>query len=87
MIRRSAILLALALAACGGGQPVPRTASVATTTGAPSSTLVDPAALYCARVGGTVTPRIINGRRADICRLPDGRSVAALDLMNSHNDL
>lgn len=70
----------LALAACGGPAPAPR-ASVSATA------LVDPAALYCQGTGGTVMPRISQGRRADLCRMPDGRVVSAGQLLNSHNDL
>lgn len=74
---------ALALAACGGGQ-----ATTSTRSGAATSTaIVDPAALYCQGTGGTVIHRTAGGRRADLCRMPDGRTVSAADLLNSHNDL
>ncbi|MFC0340358.1 MULTISPECIES: DUF333 domain-containing protein [Paracoccus] len=71
---------ALLVAACGS--PAPRT------TGAvPPAALVDPAALYCQGTGGTVIPRVSQGRRADLCRTRDGRTVSAAALLNSHNDL
>ena len=72
---------ALLVAACGG--PAPGT----TTTAAAPAALVDPAALYCQGTGGTVIPRISQGRRADLCRIRDGRTVSAAALLNSHNDL
>ena len=74
------ILAALTLAACGGPAPL-------STTAAAPATLVDPAALYCQGTGGTVIPRISQGRRADLCRMRDGRTVSAAALLNSHNDL
>lgn len=77
-IAGAAILLA---AACGS--PAPAT----TTTGIPAAALVDPAALYCQGTGGTVIQRVSQGRRADLCRMRDGRTVMASDLLNSHNDL
>lgn len=80
-------LLILAVAACGGG---PAVAPVAPTSGpAPRAggAMVDPAALYCQGTGGTLVRRVAAGRRADLCRLPDGRTVAAADHLNSHNDL
>jgi|GEM_PF-2257652 len=75
--RAAAILL---VAACGAPAP---TASTSGTTGVP----VDPAALYCQGTGGTVIPRVSQGRRADLCRMRDGRTVSAAQLLNSHNDL
>lgn len=71
------------LAACGGGPPP------ASQRAAPASaaTIVDPAQLYCTGTGGTVIPRLQNGRRADLCRLRDGRTVSAGEWLNSHNDL
>jgi putative hemolysin len=77
-IAGAAILL---LAACGS--PAPAT----TASGIPAAALVDPAALYCQGTGGTVIPAVSQGRRADLCRMPDGRTVRAADLLNSHNDL
>ncbi len=79
-------LLVLSLvAACGGGGGTTSTRS----SGAPSASqvAVDPAALYCQGSGGTVLARTSGGRRADLCRMPDGRTVRAADLLNSHNDL
>ena len=76
--------LVLAVAACGA--PATTTVTAAPTTGS-SAALVDPAALYCAGTGGTVIQRVAAGRRADLCRMPDGRTVRAADLLNSHNDL
>ncbi|WP_299359304.1 DUF333 domain-containing protein [uncultured Paracoccus sp.] len=76
-------LMTLSLAACGGGG-----ATTSTSTSSSSSTaIVDPAALYCAGVNGTVIQRVAAGRRADLCRLPDGRTVSTADLLNSHNNL
>ncbi|MFV0408173.1 MAG: hypothetical protein ACK5LJ_00290 [Paracoccus sp. (in: a-proteobacteria)] len=70
----------LILAACGGGSGNnQRTTS--------SSTLVDPAALYCQGTGGQVIERVSRGRRADLCRLPSGKTVRTADLINAHNDL
>lgn len=81
-----AMLIApIALTACGGGGSTTTTRS----SGAPSvgQVAVDPAALYCQGSGGTVLARTSDGRRADLCRMPDGRTVRAADLLNSHNDL
>lgn len=76
-----AVVLALiALSACSGGNPQP-------SGSASSSAAVDPAALYCQGTGGTVIHRTAGGRRADLCRTPDGRTVSAADLLNSQNDL
>ena len=75
--------VAVMLASCGGGAPQGRPASTAT----PAAAIVDPAALYCAGSGGTVISATAGGRRADLCRMPDGRTVRAADLLNSHNDL
>lgn len=72
----------LALAACGGSNPAPSRSG-----GAPRAAQVDPAALYCTGTGGTVIARVSGGRRADLCRLADGRTVSAADWLNSHNDL
>ncbi|MBB1490368.1 MULTISPECIES: DUF333 domain-containing protein [unclassified Paracoccus (in: a-proteobacteria)] len=72
----------LLLAACGSPPPARQAGG-----GQPAATLVDPAALYCAGTGGTVIPATAGGRRADLCRMPDGRTVRAADLLNSHNDL
>lgn len=72
----------LLLAACGA--PVPTTTATPQRAGA---AIVDPAALYCQGTGGTVISRTAAGRRADLCRLPHGRTVSAADWMNSHNDL
>lgn len=71
------------LAACGGGG----TTTTVRGAPAPSSAAVDPAALYCQGTGGTVVQRSVGGRRADLCRMADGRTVSAADLLNSHNDL
>lgn len=83
--RRVALALpvALMLAGCGGGAPQSRPAPAST----PAAAIVDPAALYCAGSGGAVIPATAGGRRADLCRMPDGRTVRAADLLNSHNDL
>ena len=80
MTRLLTTLAALTLAACGAPAPAP------TASGA-ASVPVDPAALYCQGTGGTLVPRIAQGRRADLCRMPDGRVVSAAALLNSHNDL
>ncbi|WP_134727003.1 DUF333 domain-containing protein [Paracoccus luteus] len=74
----------LLLAACGGGAS-PQAQSAARAPAA--AAIVDPAALYCAGTGGAVIAGTAGGRRADLCRLPDGRTVRAADLLNSHNDL
>lgn len=76
----AATLSALLLTACGA--PAPQT-SAGPSTGVP----VDPAALYCQGTGGTIIPRVSGGRRADLCRMQNGRVVSAADLLNSHNDL
>ena len=76
------VIAATTLSACGGGG-----ATTTTVLAAPSSAVVDPAALYCQGTGGTVIPRTAGGRRADLCRMADGRTVSAADLLNSHNDL
>ncbi|HHY02385.1 MAG TPA: DUF333 domain-containing protein, partial [Paracoccus sp.] len=52
-----------------------------------AAALVDPAAHHCQRSGGTVILRMDKGRRADLCRLPNGRTVSAAELLNAHNDL
>lgn len=70
----------LLLAACGTPAPKPPA------TGA-AAALVDPAAHHCQRSGGTVILRMDKGRRADLCRLPTGRTVSAAELLNAHNDL
>ncbi len=77
------LIAPLALTACGGGSAPARS------SGAPvaGQVAVDPAALYCQGSGGTVLARTAGGRRADLCRMPDGRTVRAADLLNSHNDL
>ncbi|KGJ15434.1 DUF333 domain-containing protein [Paracoccus sanguinis] len=74
-------LAVLTLAACGA--PAPTTTQRSVT----SSAIVDPAALYCQGTGGTVIHRTSGGRRADLCRMSDGRTVSAAELLNSHNDL
>ena len=82
-IRPAAALLALLLvAACGAPAPAQRTA-----TPAGAAAIVDPAQLYCTGTGGTIIPRTAGGRRADLCRLPDGRTVSAAAHLNAHNDL
>ncbi|MFV0292415.1 MAG: DUF333 domain-containing protein [Paracoccus sp. (in: a-proteobacteria)] len=71
----------LGLAACGGS-------STSGTNGSTSSQIaVDPAALYCQGTGGQFIERISRGRRSDLCRLPNGRTVRTADLINSHNNL
>ena len=70
----------LLLAACGTPAPKPPA------TGA-AAALVDPAANHCQRSGGIVILRMDKGRRADLCRLPNGRTVSAAELLNAHNDL
>ncbi|MDO5530191.1 MAG: DUF333 domain-containing protein [Paracoccus sp. (in: a-proteobacteria)] len=81
MTTRILPIAVLVLAACGGPQPGPRGPSNASTA------IVDPAQLYCAGRGGQVIARVVNNRRADLCRLPDGRTVSAADLIRSSNDL
>lgn len=82
-IRLAALAPALlALAACGAPSTTVRTGAAA-----PSAAIVDPAALYCQGTGGTVIHRTAGGRRADLCRMSDGRTVSAAELLNSHNDL
>ncbi len=78
-----ALIAPIALTACGGGSTTTRSSA------APSAAqvAVDPAALYCQGSGGTVLARTSGGRRADLCRMPDGRTVRAADLLNSHNEL
>ncbi|SDD26687.1 hypothetical protein SAMN05421538_101247 [Paracoccus isoporae] len=72
----------LALTACGGGSSTPRQ------SGASAGNLpLTPSVLYCQRSGGEVIPATAGGRRADLCRLPGGRTVRAADLLNSHNTL
>ena len=80
-----AAVAVLALAACGGGGG--HQSSTPTRSGASATATVDPAALYCQGTGGTVIQRTSGGRRADLCRLPDGRTVSAASWLNSHNDL
>ena len=80
MSRLLTVLAVLTLAACGGSGP-------GTTTAVAPAALVDPAALYCQGTGGTIIPRVSQGRRADLCRMGDGRTVSAGALLNSHNDL
>lgn len=82
-MKRLLPLLLLPLAACGGGT----TTTVTTAGGGATAAIVDPAALYCQGSGGTVIQRTAGGRRADLCRMADGRTVSAADLLNSHNDL
>ena len=77
----AAAIVATTLSACGGG------GTTTTARAATSAAVVDPAALYCQGTGGTVIPRTAGGRRADLCRMADGRTVSAADLLNSHNDL
>ncbi|MDO5620797.1 MAG: DUF333 domain-containing protein [Paracoccus sp. (in: a-proteobacteria)] len=85
MQTRLALSLTLfaALAACGGGGSQTSRAP----SGNANTALVDPAALYCAGRGGEVIQRVSQGRRADLCRLPGGRTVSTADLINSNNDL
>ena len=75
----SPLAAVLALAACGAAPPA--------TTASPQSSSVDPAALYCQGSGGQVISRVAGGRRADLCKLPGGKTVRTADLLNSHNDL
>ncbi len=77
------LIAPMALAACGGAPTTVRGSAAAS----PGQPAVDPAALYCQGSGGTVLHRTAGGRRADLCRMPDGRTVRAADLLNSHNDL
>ncbi len=72
-------LSVLLLSACGGSAPPPQPLS--------RTAIVDPAALYCTGLGGSVIRATSRGRRADLCRLPDGRTVMAADLINRDNDL
>lgn len=72
----------IALAACGA--PNNSTPSAATAVSLLPPT---PAAVYCQRRGGQVIARVADGRRADLCRMPNGRTVRAADLLNSHNNL
>ncbi len=78
------LIAPLALTACGGGSSTPARSNAAPSA---AQVAVDPAALYCQGSGGTVLARTSGGRRADLCRMPDGRTVRAADLLNSHNDL
>ena len=81
-LRRFIVLSALfALTACGGSGGNNRQSG---TGAAPPPT---PAAVYCQRSGGEVIVRTSGGRRADLCKLPSGRTVRAADLLNSHNSL
>ena len=57
-----------------------RAATTTTASGVPAAALVDPAALYCQGTGGTVIHRTAGGRRADLCRMSDGRTVSAAEL-------
>lgn len=83
-MRATAAALALTLACAGCGAP---TAAPAPARQTGTQAAVDPAALYCMGTGGTVVARTAGGRRADLCRTADGRTVSAADLLNSHNDL
>lgn len=78
-----ALIAPIALTACGGGSTTTRSSAASSA----AQVAVDPAALYCQGSGGTVLARTSGGRRADLCRMPDGRTVRAADLLNSHNDL
>lgn len=73
-----------ALAACGGS---PQPTTTQRTTPAAAAAIVDPAQLYCTGTGGTIIQRTQGGRRADLCRLRDGRTVSAAAHLNAHNDL
>lgn len=75
------LITLLTLAACGGG------GSGSAQRGIAPGALVDPAALYCQGTGGQVIERVSRGRRADLCRLPSGKTVRTADLINAHNDL
>ena len=72
-----------ALAGCGAPQPT----TTQRTTPAAAGAIVDPAQLYCTGTGGTIIQRTQGGRRADLCRLRDGRTVSAAAHLNAHNDL
>lgn len=69
------LLLILPLAACGvkSDPPLPQTG------------LSNPASLYCASVGGTVTIRNEGGGQVGYCTLPDGRTVEEWQLYRSAN--
>lgn len=85
MLRRLAAmpaLLALSVLSACGGSSAPRQ------SGSSSGTLpLTASVIYCQRSGGEVIPATAGGRRADLCRLPGGRTVRAADLLNSHNTL
>lgn len=82
----SLALVAAVLAGCGGGAATP-TSTPTTRAGGAAQAAVDPAQLFCQGSGGTVIARVSGGRRADLCRLPGGRTVSTADLINSHNNL
>ncbi|MDO5605930.1 MAG: DUF333 domain-containing protein [Paracoccus sp. (in: a-proteobacteria)] len=75
----------LVIAACGAPASTTSTTGRAATTS--SAMPLTPATMFCQRSGGQVIERVADGRRADLCRLSDGRTVRAADLLNSHNDL
>lgn len=77
-----ALPVLLALAACGA--PANNSAQRGTNSGQVPPT---PAAVYCQRSGGQLIARVSGGRRADLCKLPNGRTVRAAELLNSHNSL
>lgn len=72
----------IALAACGAPSNNTQQRSGGSVSVPPT-----PAALYCQRSGGQVIERVSGGRRADLCRMANGRTVRAADLLNSHNNL
>ncbi|WBU57225.1 hypothetical protein [Paracoccus sediminicola] len=70
-----------ALSACGGSSSASRSG------GSGAALPLTPSILYCQRVGGEVIAATAGGRRADLCKLPSGRTVRAADLLNSDNSL
>ncbi|MDO5642547.1 MAG: hypothetical protein Q4G26_09220 [Paracoccus sp. (in: a-proteobacteria)] len=73
----------IALTACGA--PARNTPQPGAGGAGPMQTTA--AGVHCQRSGGTVIERVSAGQRADLCRLPGGRTVRAADLLNSHNNL
>ncbi len=79
-----ALSVLIALAACGApaNNNTPQRGTSGITSAPPTA-----AAVYCQRSGGQLIERVSGGRRADLCKLPTGRTVRAADLLNSHNSL
>ena len=77
-----ALPVLLILAGCGGSSSSQQSGGAAA-----RNVPLTPSVLYCQRSGGEVIANISGGRRADLCRLPNGRTVRAADLLNSHNSL